>query len=779
MVLFANFKRLFLSTLVVTALLLAQQPLVASAAVPICGNPTMTGTSGVGNTLSASVSCSNSPVTIAYQWLKSATSAGSYALISGAIASTFQVTPAEAGMFVKVSVNATNGSGTSATVTSSSATGPHVFIPTPFVGSATAGTADGQGSSAQFTSITGMTSDSNYLYVADSGARLVKRVDSAGNVTTIAGSTGTSVVDGIGTAASFHSPNAIAYNAAQHSLFIKDASVIREMDLTTGQVTTLQNRQSIYSVSRSGTTVTVTFSQPHGLASTVTFAGVGAPYDATFNNVFAASATTVTFTMPNFLNVPVFYPTGATATSDLGESRTSANSWSSFYEAFELAPDGRLYMGRANAGATHNRQSLVRFTRLSGSVFKYERLVSIGGTPCALGIVSNTEMFIGTCHNINRYTTTDDWATVNSQLTIASPFNTGIIYDHGGFLNFASNQYDATTGVTSTKFHIGSGFDIWEILGTDLFAAQQPFVADTQIFRFTGAASGVRMAGVSAPTYSVNFDANGGSGTMQAQSSSVQAALNANTFSNSGNSFAGWNTAANGSGTAYADQASYPFSASVTLYAQWTTNVQVVNSPNVASDGLVVTSWIRARGLLGGTARLTLRGNELQLVSSALSSSGNIRIVNQSSTMLELDISEPALGVGWVKLDSPNRKITVQDAFVFFDTEANVASVQKTIDFSVRFAGNSSFISSQTRQRLMSLMQTSSTPLSIVITGSVSSRALSAADKALALKRAKAVARLASKAFPEMQAQVKISPAKGISALNRSAMIRIELSSKG
>jgi outer membrane protein OmpA-like peptidoglycan-associated protein len=388
-------------------------------------------------------------------------------------------------------------------------------------------------------------------------------------------------------------------------------------------------------------------------------------------------------------------------------------------------------------------------------------------------------MFIGTCHNINRYTTTDDWATVNSQLTIASPFNTGIIYDHGGFLNFASNQYDATTGVTSTKFHTGSGFDIWEILGTDLFAAQQPFVADTQIFRFTGAASGVRMAGVSAPTYSVNFDANGGSGTMQAQSSSVQAALNANTFSNSGNSFAGWNTAANGSGTAYADQASYPFSASVTLYAQWTTNSQVVNTPQVTSDGLVVTSWIRASGIFGSTARLTLRGNELQLVNSAQSSSSNIRIVNQSSNMLELEISEAALGLGWVQLNSPNRTITVQDAFVFSEREANVSSVQKTLDYSVRFAGNSSFISSQTRQRLMSLMQTSSTPLSIVITGSVSSRALSAADKALALKRAKAVARLASKAFPEMQAQVKISPAKGISALNRSAMIRIELSSKG
>src|SRR6185312_4337363 len=37
-----------------------------------------------------------------------------------------------------------------------------------------------------------------------------------------------------------------------------------------------------------------------------------------------------------------------------------------------------------------------------------------------------------------------------------------------------------------------------------------------------------------------------------------------------GYTFSGWNTAANGSGTAYADSASYPFTADVTLFAQWT-----------------------------------------------------------------------------------------------------------------------------------------------------------------------------------------------------------------
>jgi len=41
-------------------------------------------------------------------------------------------------------------------------------------------------------------------------------------------------------------------------------------------------------------------------------------------------------------------------------------------------------------------------------------------------------------------------------------------------------------------------------------------------------------------------------------------------LSYTGHTFAGWNAAANGSGTAYLDGASYPFTASATLYAQWT-----------------------------------------------------------------------------------------------------------------------------------------------------------------------------------------------------------------
>lgn len=72
------------------------------------------------------------------------------------------------------------------------------------------------------------------------------------------------------------------------------------------------------------------------------------------------------------------------------------------------------------------------------------------------------------------------------------------------------------------------------------------------------------------PNQTVIFDANGGTGTMSNQVTNVATALTANAFTQPGYNFAGWNTAANGSGTAYANGATYAFTAGATLYAQWT-----------------------------------------------------------------------------------------------------------------------------------------------------------------------------------------------------------------
>ncbi|WP_264519642.1 SBBP repeat-containing protein [Flavobacterium sp. N1994] len=84
--------------------------------------------------------------------------------------------------------------------------------------------------------------------------------------------------------------------------------------------------------------------------------------------------------------------------------------------------------------------------------------------------------------------------------------------------------------------------------------------------------------------YTVTFDNNTGSGTMTSQVASASTALTTNTFTKTGYHFTGWNTVANGSGTAYADGASYSFAANITLYAQWARNIPTITTVPTASN---------------------------------------------------------------------------------------------------------------------------------------------------------------------------------------------------
>ena len=77
----------------------------------------------------------------------------------------------------------------------------------------------------------------------------------------------------------------------------------------------------------------------------------------------------------------------------------------------------------------------------------------------------------------------------------------------------------------------------------------------------------------------VTFEANGNAeypveGTMPSQTvnAKTDTALNTNTFTREGYNFLNWNTAANGSGTSYADGATVNLTENTTLYAQWEDN---------------------------------------------------------------------------------------------------------------------------------------------------------------------------------------------------------------
>lgn len=78
------------------------------------------------------------------------------------------------------------------------------------------------------------------------------------------------------------------------------------------------------------------------------------------------------------------------------------------------------------------------------------------------------------------------------------------------------------------------------------------------------------------PTYTVTYDANGGSGTMTDKNSpyayGTAATVLTNGFTRSGYTFTGWNTSANGSGDSYKTGNKIPMTDNVVLYAQWTRN---------------------------------------------------------------------------------------------------------------------------------------------------------------------------------------------------------------
>jgi hypothetical protein len=79
--------------------------------------------------------------------------------------------------------------------------------------------------------------------------------------------------------------------------------------------------------------------------------------------------------------------------------------------------------------------------------------------------------------------------------------------------------------------------------------------------------------------YTVTFNNNGGTGSLTAETDSTATALSlfsTGTMALAAFHFVGWNTVADGTGTAYADGATYAFSASATLYAQWAPDAGIV-----------------------------------------------------------------------------------------------------------------------------------------------------------------------------------------------------------
>ena len=149
-------------------------------------------------------------------------------------------------------------------------------------------------------------------------------------------------------------------------------------------------------------------------------------------------------------------------------------------------------------------------------------------------------------------------------LTLA--FLRNVNFNANGGTGTMSSQVAAVTTALSTNTFTRDGFTFagWTTAadgtgGSYAPGANYSFASDATLY-----------AKWAAITYSVTFNANGGTGTMSSQVAAVTTALSTNAFICDGFTFAGWNTAINGSGVSYSPGAGYSFAVDATLYAQWT-----------------------------------------------------------------------------------------------------------------------------------------------------------------------------------------------------------------
>jgi streptogramin lyase len=322
------------------------------------------------------------------------------------------------------------------------------------------GDLDGIGSAARFTAPFAVASDgAGSLFVAEQDSHTIRRIDAAnGAVTTLAGAHNSyGSTDGIGTSARFRSPSGVASDGAGN-LFVadRDNHTIRKVVVATGVVATFAGSPGNYG-STDGTGSVARFNSPWGLASD----GSG--------NLFVADTGNNTIRM-------VMLTTGAVSTLAGYQGREGSNDGTGTAARFNfpvgLASDGMGNLFVADSGNNAIRKIVIATGAVStiavAEKFNYPYGVASDGAG---------SLFISDWHSIRKIIT----ATGTVTMLAGSPecgstdgtgtaarfcYPLGVASDSAGNLfvadysNFAVRKVVVETGVVSTiagsPFYLGS-----------------------------------------------------------------------------------------------------------------------------------------------------------------------------------------------------------------------------------------------------------------------------------------------------------------------------------
>lgn len=391
-------------------------------------------------------------------------------------------------------------------------------VVTTLAGSTTSGSTDGTGTAAKFFNPSGIAVDSSgNVYVSDTGNNTIRKITSAGAVTTIAGIAGTAgSINGTGITATFSSPKGIVVNNSSGNLYIADTAnhTIRIMGISSGVVSTFAGAPGIYGYT-DGTGTAALFHSPTGLG--IDSSGNIYVDDYANNEVrkitsaqvvttLAGSATTssngtgagATFDQPNgiaadsFGNIYVaesgadvvrMISTGGVTTSLAGNSMVAGANNATGTSALFHTPTGAAVDSSANIYIADKNNCTIRKVTSGGVVTSFAGSFSCGygdgtgtastfNTPSAIAIDTSGNLYVADSgNNVIRKITSNGVVTTlagsvgNAGTTdgtgTAAKFNnpTGIAVDSSG------NIYVADTG-NHTLRHITSSGVVTTFAGT-------------------------------------------------------------------------------------------------------------------------------------------------------------------------------------------------------------------------------------------------------------------------------------------------------------------------